>query len=598
LDRIEKIHQLGSGPQLWFFLDRKIQGNLNDYDKKIEENPEKVFGIYANEELDKTISEIFKNDLQSLIRSNRPQVRVLFGDNGTGKSTHLQYFKQILETNYQNVNFFFQIDLRHIAEKSEKGLWLAIFNQIYDTLHQRNDIINVIQDNDERDLRKIFKNTEIAKNIKIFGRDASEDYFYSENFQTISNIQAFFNGVIDILMDHKILTVIAIDEVQQIENWGDHAFEAFLESFILSTYDKYMNYSEGARLFFLLSFLLKRPASRNDKYAFLEKHSPGFVSRMKGKEILLCSFTEQEHDAALKLIAEITNLDPMEQSAFEAQTKSKLTYWTTRNNPREFGKYIYEIYNKLGFLKLTPPECRLIYESEARDFITKKLLDKGFTYVAEEPTNISGYNFDVYAEETERTILKKCAFGEIKTTQPKSLKAQVEKFSYWLNSICHSTKYNHPDNYYFFISPYDPSSPTSEILQQYDINWIKFQPPTLIFESGQEEEEKPKLSPEKPKIPPKKFKPSPKKPKKTPRKKRVKQKPMKPLFAVSETTPLKELSIKGLGEKRMELLEEQGIITLKNLKELDPNLLAQKISGITSKMLLEWKKECEILLNP
>ena len=100
-------------------------------------------------------------------------------------------------------SFFFEIDLRHIAEKSEVGLWLAIFNQIYGAISQRDDIIELINSYDTRDLRRTFRSSSIAKNIKNFGQDSSEDYFYGDKFQNISNIQAFFNGIIDILMKNK-----------------------------------------------------------------------------------------------------------------------------------------------------------------------------------------------------------------------------------------------------------------------------------------------------------------------------------------------------------------------------------------------------------
>ncbi len=497
-----------------------------------------------------------------MIRSNRPEVRVLLGDNGTGKTTHLDFFKNILDTYYQGLNFFFEIDLRHVAEKTEEGLWLAIFNQIYASLSKREDILKIIEDYDIRNLRKIFKNSTIAKNVRNFRQDTSEEYFYGEDFQRISNIQAFFNGIIDILMENKILTIIAIDEVQQIEKWGAPVFQAFLESFVSSTYDRYMRSSKDARLFFILSFLLKSPMSRDSKYTFLERYSPGFVSRMKGKEIIFCNFTEKEHNDALKLCAEITNLTPEETKKFETETKSRLTYWIERNNPREFGKYIKKVYRKLGLLDLTPSEKRQIYEKEGREFIKPKLIDNGFTFIAEEPTPIEGYNLDVYAETRHRTIIRKCALGEIKTTQRKSLKGEVEKFSGWLNNIKETTVYNHPDNYYFFISPYDPTDSTKQILEHYSIDWIKFQPPELIFEEGEISEEGEEIE------------------------------------EVNEITELSSLNIPGLGKARLGHLKNKGIITIANLKEASLGVLAEGIRGISKKMLLEWKSECERLINP
>jgi len=535
----------------------------------MDNNQETVYGVYANEEKNQKISDIFKNDLQSLIRSNRPQVRVLLGDNGTGKSTHFEYFKQILESYYQNRNFFFEIDLRHIAEKTEEGLWLAIFNQIFESLGRRKDIIELFVNYDIRKLRKIFRSSAIAKNVKNFGQDSSEEYFYGENFQKISNIQFFFNGIIDILMENKVLTMIAIDEVQQIERWGDPVFQAFLESFVSSTYDRYMKSSLDARLFFILSFLVKKPESRRDKYEFLEKQSPGFVSRMKGREIVFSDFTEKEHKDALKLIAEITNLSPQEISKFEAETKSKLTYWMTRNNPREFGKYIKKVYTKIDLLKLTASEKREIYEKEAREYIKPVLLEKGFTYIPEKPENVGGYDFDVYADVKHRTVIKKCAFGEIKTTQRKKLKGEVEEFSRWLSDIKRTSVYSHLDNCYFFISPFEPTKATQQILNQYSIEWIKFEPPELIFEEEEEIIEEGK--------------------------KPLKDKKVK---AISTGTPLKSLKIPQLGPARLKSLENEKIFTIEDLREANLGILAEKIKRISKNMLLNWKSECEKLINP
>jgi len=61
------------------------------------------------------------------------------------------------------------------------------------------------------------------------------------------------------------------------------------------------------------------------------------------------------------------------------------------------------------------------------DFIKPKLIDKGFTFIAEEPTPIEGYNLDVYAETKHRTIIRKCAFGEIKTTRKKATTIKNKK---------------------------------------------------------------------------------------------------------------------------------------------------------------------------
>lgn len=70
------------------------------------------------------------------------------------------------------------------------------------------------------------------------------------------------------------------------------------------------------------------------------------------------------------------------------------------------------------------------------------------------------------------------------------------------------------------------------------------------------------------------------------------------VVAINEATALKKLEIPELGPKQVANLEDQGIITLKNLLELDPNDLSKKISGVSKRMLMEWKIECEKLTIP
>jgi len=546
-----------------------------------------VNGVFADEDMGITVVNVLKSDLQNLLRSNKPQLRVLFGDNGTGKSTHIQVFRQVLESQGEIPNLFLDLDLRHIAEKTEQGLWLEIFNKIHTAIQSRPDLVQLLQKYDERELRNFFHDTSISHNVKNFGQDAAEDYFYGESFRSIAKIQAFFNGLVDLLMEKKILTVIAIDEVQQIEKWGTPVFEAFLELFVSATYDKYMGFEGEARLYLILSFLLKETNAPNEKYAFLEQYSPGFVSRMKGREIILCNFTESEHKKALELCARVAGLTDEECNIFQRETKSDLIYWATRNNPREFGKYIYRVFKKLDFLKLTPAETRQVYEKEGRKYVQQLLSNKGFTNIFEEPTKVLGYNFDVYAEAHERTITTKYVFGEIKTTQVRSLKGDVEKFTQWITAVKTNSSYTREGNFYFFMSPYKPTDAVKEILMQHAIEWIQFKPPELIFE----EEEKVKPS--------SKGLSSGSGKRRAASKGKISKPPTtKPLFKIDENSKLQDIKIAGLGPARLKQLEAEGIATIKDLREANTNELVQKVQKISLQMLLNWKGECEKLINP
>ena len=64
---------------------------------------------------------------------------------------------------------------------------------------------------------------------------------------------------------------------------------------------------------------------------------------------------------------------------------------------------------------------------------------------------------------------------------------------------------------------------------------------------------------------------------------------------IGEDVPL--VKIKGVGKGTAENLNAQGINTISELLEADPRDLSEKISGASSKTILEWQTNAKALIN-
>ena len=57
------------------------------------------------------------------------------------------------------------------------------------------------------------------------------------------------------------------------------------------------------------------------------------------------------------------------------------------------------------------------------------------------------------------------------------------------------------------------------------------------------------------------------------------------------------MSVKGIGAGTAESLEEHGIITIENLIKSNPDEIASKISGVSSKKVVEWQTSAKALIK-
>ena len=67
--------------------------------------------------------------------------------------------------------------------------------------------------------------------------------------------------------------------------------------------------------------------------------------------------------------------------------------------------------------------------------------------------------------------------------------------------------------------------------------------------------------------------------------------------ANGESIDISITSVKGIGAGTADNLEEHGILTIDNLLKSNPEEVASKITGVSSKKVLEWQASAKALIN-
>jgi len=118
-------------------------------------------------------------------------------------------------------------------------------------------------------------------------------------------------------------------------------------------------------------------------------------------------------------------------------------------------------------------------------------LNKGFKRgeIANEPKEIAGYNFDIFANKTERNQVKKRAFGEIKSVVCN--KGLAEVFTDWINNqvLTKSLEYERERDYLLFIAP-DYTPEAQKVLESHQVECLTYKDVTVDNILNQIEEEK------------------------------------------------------------------------------------------------------------
>ncbi|MHA1648561.1 MAG: helix-hairpin-helix domain-containing protein, partial [Candidatus Helarchaeota archaeon] len=434
-----------------------------------------------------------------------------------------------------------------------------------------------------------FKNTRLVENVlysiseDVSSQAKAEEFFYGSEISR-KDISDFFNGFFNLALDLGKLVVLCLDEVQFLIDIDptQALVKIILEQFIRKLYEQYKN----KKLYIVIS-CLQNPDKR--EYDVLKGISKNFQSIVEGKEIILGNLTLSEKDAILNQVCDKINLEGAERKKFLSQVKGRLEYYL----PRELLKSVAEILDMMGYTSYSPEELRTLYESEARAYVKPILLKKGFVYLEDKPKKIGGYNIDIYASaETNRYQRTPKAVGEVTIIQRKAIKEKVEKFAAWLHQM--KGKEYRPDlgDYAFFICPSNRLTKSSvEILRSNNIDIIEFDS-SLINEINQLDQE-PALTEEK-ELPPV---PTPEEPP-TQSANLSPESSLKPKLIIGKKHIAHKLQdIPGVGAAKVKLLKQANILTIEDLINCNPCVIAGKIKGLGLKSLTKWIQRAKQIVN-
>lgn len=467
----EQILRLEQGfPQDWIYIEREIKNSLES--KETE-------GVKASMNfVEKSVSDIFHQDIINIYNQKVSKIRPVVGANGAGKTTLLKYHvKDYLDEIASGSNIFLIFDFKAVTDNINE-FWSIFVQNLLDQL--MNEQINVIKllisKLDESKIRyelfRIFKNKNLIDNLlKLVSLDPNEhsiafEYFYSENLDT-KTIGDLFNGILKLALQLDFIVLIAFDEIQFLNeiDTTNVLLKTFLEKFIRFLMERF----NRERLYILIS-CLENP--REQEWTKLKDQSRNFETIVRGKEIILGNLTSKEKDEIIQQVAEKIGFERKEEKAFLSKVKGSLSYYLPRHLLQAIAREI----DSMGYIGYTEYDLRQIYEEDARNYMKDKLKKKGYMHMEPDVKKIGGYNVDIFATaETNRTNYVKKAFGEATIMRKQGMKQKIEKFSDWLYRM-KGREYN-PDkgDYAFIICPPDRITKNSrQVLEDNNIDLIEF----------------------------------------------------------------------------------------------------------------------------
>ncbi len=161
------------------------------------------------------------------------------------------------------------------------------------------------------------------------------------------------------------------------------------------------------------------------------------------------------------------------------EIKANIEYYVKRHTPRELVRLIYQIFEKIGYLRLKPAEIRKLYQQKARRYMAPILSTKGFDFIQPGEFKVGGIAFDIYSEaESQRTMQSriKRAFGEAKSI--KCTKKLAEDYVHKMRDLKAREYRPERGDYPFLISP-EITPDARRVLEDEGIDWIMFNPPEI-----------------------------------------------------------------------------------------------------------------------
>lgn len=565
----KKISLLEQGlPQRWIYIERKVLNPLNS---------ESTEGVRANLKfVDKDLTYIFHQDLLNVKNTGIAKIRPVIGPNGVGKTTQLKFqVRDYLKEVEPEFSIYLFFDFKRMANTIDE-FWAIFGERLIEQINKRNYLYKLTKNLDSFEqkslLLKSFKNKALVDNlIKLLSSDRykqheAEEFFYSGKLRS-KDISNFFFGFIKLAFKNNYTVVVIFDEIQYLDeiDSSNVLVKIFTEKFIRLLFEQFSK----KKLYIVISSL-QNP--ENNEWDQLKSRSKNFQSIVEGKEVVLGNLNLNEREEIVNQVSSKIGFQDSDERIFRSKVKSSLDYYL----PRNLLRCIANVLDMMEYTAYTDYEIRKLYENNARDFITPKLKEMGFTYIEPTEKKIGGYAVDIFASApTSRANYRKKAFGEVTMMSRTGMVGKIEKFASWLNQMKNVEYKPEKGDIAFFICPPNRITDNSKrIIEDNNISLHEY------FSSNIEELIK--TTTPKPTAPKETF---------------VVQEPTEEgeIFIIKEPKYSLE-DVKGIAKARADQLRKAGIRTVKELINCNSIITAQQIKGVGKPSLDKWKQVAKQLL--
>ncbi len=555
-------------PQRWIYIERKILNPLNS---------DNIEGVKANVKfLNKDLSYIFHQDLLNVKNTGIAKIRPVIGPNGVGKTTQLKFqVKDYLKEIEPELYIYLFFDFKRMADNPDE-FWAIFGERLIEQINKREYLVKIMKSLDSFEqnsiMLKSFRNKHLVDNLiqlsspDPYKQHEAEEFFYSGKLKS-KDISNFFFGFLKLAFENNFTVTVIFDEIQYLDeiDTSNVLVKIFTEKFIRSLFEQFST----KKLYIVIS-CLQNPERL--EWNLLKSRSKNFQSIVESKEVILGNLTLQEREEIVKQVSDKIGFHGNDRQNFLSKVKSSLDYYL----PRSLLRCIANVLDMMEYTAYTDYEIRKLYEKDARNFISPKLKELGFSHIEPDVKKIGGYDLDIYATApTSRTKYRKQAFGEATIMSRSGMSGKLEKFVDWLNRMKNVEFRPDKGDYPFFICP--PNRITQKSKEILSDNQI-----TLYEYTSSNVNELLQLSEKKPLVIA------------TPEKK-IEIMSKEDFFILKEPKYSLE-DIKGIGKATADKLRRVGISTIKELINCNSKTTANEIDRIGKTSLDKWKQIAKQLL--
>lgn len=389
----------------------------------------------------KTLCDFITHDLASVKSGMGSIIRPFIGKFGSGKTTQIKCVQRIAHQTLPQC-IIVRLNLRDTPLQRKEFLG-AVQRQVIESLKPY--VNQLIPDEPLATIAEDFGSVEIVRQIRRLTRGSEEDrleahqFFYDEIAE--ERIFQLLKGTISVNTRRGYPVVLLIDELEYLATYDDNqALTAMIAERMMRQLLE--NCPENLYIAF---------TCEHETFEKLQKLNEPFYRIAKPQEVVLDAISEDEKRTFIENLLEASiehtfgriNVDDVLRKIHGTLAAFFMNQFV--------GIVARTILEHINVHKELFSKIHETYERNARIQAAQILAGNRFEsgHLANDVTRVGGYDFDIFAERSDRT-LKIRAFGEIKSVQ--CSKAWAEEFVDWLRNL-RGTEYNPSRDCALFIAP-------------------------------------------------------------------------------------------------------------------------------------------------